>query len=139
MAYLNRSALFFRLRDLESPEPSTSATQITKTSPQSQPSSNSKLASQRTSKPAFTTSTIRKDKQSTAIARQRSVPDRKKETAEDAKLREAVLSEVLDIKPSESWNDIAGLAGAKQVRTKGSLHRSLCMLCITHQLSNALH
>ncbi|KAL0029319.1 hypothetical protein WJX79_010048 [Trebouxia sp. C0005] len=58
-----------RLRDLESPEPSTSATQITKT---------------------------------------------KKETAEDAKLREAVLSEVLDIKPSESWNDIAGLGGAKQ-------------------------
>ncbi|DBB00680.1 TPA: hypothetical protein ACH3X3_002354 [Trebouxia sp. C0006] len=103
-----------RLRDLESPEPSTSATQITKTSPQSQPSSNSKLAFQRTSKPAFTTSTIRKDKQSTAIARQRSAPDRKKETAEDAKLREAVLSEVLDIKPSESWNDIAGLAGAKQ-------------------------
>ena len=49
------------------------------------------------------------------IARQRSAPDRKKETAEDAKLREAVLSEVLDIKPSESWNDIAGLAGAKQV------------------------
>jgi len=106
---------FFRLRDLESPEPSSSATQITKTSPQSQPSSNSKLTSQRTSKPAFTTSSIRKDKQSTAIARQRSAPDRKKETAEDAKLREAVMSEVLDIKPSESWNDIAGLAGAKQV------------------------
>jgi len=120
---------FFRLRDLESPEPSTSATQITKTSPQSQSSSNSKLTSQRTSKPAFTTSSIHKDKQSTAIARQRSAPDRKKETAEDAKLREAVLSEVLDIKPSESWNDIAGLAGAKQVCTDGSLHRGTCMLC----------
>lgn len=118
---------FFRLRDLESPEPSTSATQITKTSPQSQCSSNSKLASQRTSKPAFTTSSIRKDKQSTAIARQRSASDRKKETAEDAKLREAVLSEVLDIKPSESWNDIAGLAGAKQVCTDGSL-RHMCAL-----------
>ncbi len=130
---------FFRLRDLESPEPSTSATQITKTSPQSQHSSNSKLASQRASKPAFTTATIRKDKQSTAIARQRSAPDRKKETAEDAKLREAVLSEVLDIKPSESWNDIAGLAGAKQVHTTGSSHRGLCTLCFTHHFSNALH
>ncbi|KAA6428494.1 MAG: spastin-like [Trebouxia sp. A1-2] len=101
-----------RLRDLESPEPSTSATQITKTLPQSRLSSNSKLATQGASKPTNTTSTIRKDKQS--IARQRSAPDRKKETAEDAKLREAVLSEVLDIKPSESWNDIAGLGGAKQ-------------------------
>lgn len=103
-----------RLRDLESPEPSTSATQITKSSPRSQPSSNSTSASQRTFKSPFTTSTLRKDKQSTVIARQRSAPDRKKETAEDAKLREAVLSEVLDVKPSESWSDIAGLAGAKQ-------------------------
>ncbi|KAL0038900.1 hypothetical protein WJX77_001190 [Trebouxia sp. C0004] len=103
-----------RLRDLESPEPSTSAAQIIKTCPQSQSSSNSKLASQRASKSTFTTATIRKDRQSTAIARQRSAPDRKKESAEDAKLREAVLSEVLDVKPPESWNDIVGLAGAKQ-------------------------
>lgn len=49
------------------------------------------------------------------LAKQRSAPDRKRETAEEAKLREAVMSEVLDIKPSESWNDIAGLDGAKQV------------------------
>lgn len=54
------------------------------------------------------------------IARQWSAPDRKKETAEDAKLREAVLSEVLDVKPSESWSDIAGLAGAKQVQHDGA-------------------
>lgn len=104
-----------RLRDLESPEPSASATQITKTSSVS-PSSSSNISSaiQRNSKQSYTTSATRRDKQSTVIARQRSAPDRKKETAEDAKLREAVLSEVLDVKPSESWNDIAGLAGAKQ-------------------------
>ena len=49
------------------------------------------------------------------MVKQRSAPDRKRDTAEEAKLREAVMSEVLDIKPSESWNDIAGLSNAKQV------------------------
>ena len=32
------------------------------------------------------------------------------------------MSEVLDIKPSESWNDIAGLAGAKQVMLTRTFH-----------------
>lgn len=58
---------------------------------------------------------MRRDRQSTVVAKQRVAPDRKRDTAEEAKLREAVMSEVLDIKPSESWNDIAGLANAKQV------------------------
>lgn len=59
------------------------------------------------------------------VAKQRSAPDRKRETAEEAKLREAVMSEVLDIKPSESWNDIAGLAGAKQV----TLFKAFSFIC----------
>ena len=103
-----------RLRDLESPSASTSApaNSITERTNGNLPPQRSQRqqASQQTHQPA-----TRRDRQTTVIARQRSAPDKRKETAEDAKLREAVLSEVLDIKPSESWQDIAGLGGAKQV------------------------
>ena len=104
-----------RLRDLESPEPSTSATPITQATNSSQRRNISSHQPQRQTKPLPQSATLQRDKQSTVVAKQRSPPDRKRETAEEAKLREAVMSEVLDIKPSESWNDIAGLAGAKQV------------------------
>ena len=115
-----------RLRDLQSPQPSTSAADITQTPTASrlqiQHAPNS--SSRQNAAPVA----VRKDRQSTAIVRQRSGPDRKKETAEEAKLREAVLSEVLDIKPSESWNDIAGLVGAKQVRLCLDLYIQVCAL-----------
>lgn len=105
----------YRLRDLESPEPSTSATPITQATNSSQRRNISSHQPQRQTKPLPQSATLQQDKQSTVVAKQRSPPDRKRETAEEAKLREAVMSEVLDIKPSESWSDIAGLAGAKQV------------------------
>ena len=100
--------------------PSTSATRITQVSPTRQRSSGSSGSSstvqpQHQVKSSLQPVSVRRDRQSTVIAKQRSAPDRKRETAEEAKLREAVMSEVLDIKPSERWNDIAGLAGAKQV------------------------
>lgn len=63
------------------------------------------------------------------MARQRSAPDRRRETAEEAKLREAVMSEVLDLKPSESWDDIAGLAGAKQVTPSRDILQYLDITC----------
>lgn len=72
------------------------------------------------------------------VTRQRSAPDKRKESAEEAKLREAVLSEVLDIKPAESWQDIAGLSGAKQVQNmhtldtiRASLHIRHCMMMLS--------
>ena len=34
---------------------------------------------------------------------------------EDAKLREVILAEVLDTRPSVRWDDVAGLRKAKQV------------------------
>ena len=34
---------------------------------------------------------------------------------EEARLREVVVGEVLDTRPTVRWSDIAGLAGAKQV------------------------
>ena len=105
----------YRLRDLESPEPSTSATPITQATNSHQRRNISSHQPQRQTKPLPQSASLQRDKQSTVVAKQRSPPDRKRETAEEAKLREAVMSEVLDIKPSESWNDIAGLAGAKQV------------------------
>lgn len=40
----------------------------------------------------------------------------KKSDTKDIKLREAVLAEVLDTRPSIRWVDIAGLGNAKQVR-----------------------
>lgn len=106
-----------RLRDLESPKPSSSATPITPAATTAQRRNNSTHQLQRQTKPVLHSATIQRDRQSTTLARQRSGPDRKRETAEEAKLREAVMSEVLDIKPSESWNDIAGLDGAKQVHS----------------------
>ena len=66
------------------------------------------------------------------LARQRSAPDKRKESSEEAKLREAVLSEVLDVKPSESWQDIAGLGGAKQVRQPCHSYAHLCNLYTCH-------
>lgn len=39
-------------------------------------------------------------------------------SGEEARLRDLVLQEVLDTRPSVAWNDIAGLAGAKQVRSE---------------------
>lgn len=39
---------------------------------------------------------------------------------EDARLREVVLAEILDTRPSTRWDDVAGLAAAKQV-TRGAL------------------
>ena len=110
-----------RLRDLESPEPSTSATPITQAANTSQRRNISSHQPQRQTKPLPQLAAAQRDKQSTVLARQRSAPDRKRETAEEAKLREAVMSEVLDLKPSESWDDIAGLAGAKQVTPSGTL------------------
>ena len=109
----------YRLRDLESPEPSSSATPITPAATSAQRRNNSTLPRQ--TKP-LQSATAQRDRQSTVVAKQRSAPDRKRETAEEAKLREAVMSEVLDIKPSESWNDIAGLDGAKQVTADGTEH-----------------
>ena len=100
-------------------------------------------------KPLPQSATIQRDRQSTVLAKQRSAPDRKRETAEEAKLREAVMSEVLDIKPSESWNDIAGLDGAKQVTftlaavySKGNslinrVKHTPCTMHTSSQLSNA--
>ena len=118
-----------RLRDLESPKPSTSATPITQATKSSQRHNISSQQPQRQTKPPPQSATLQRDKQSTVVAKQQSAPDRKRETAEEAKLREAVMSEVLDIKPSESWNDIAGLAGAKQVTVQGipplSIHSTL--------------
>ena len=114
-----------RLRDLESPEPSTSATPITQATNSSQRRNVSSHQPQRQTKPLTHSATTQRDRQSTVVAKQRSAPDRKRETAEEAKLREAVMSEVLDIKPSESWNDIAGLAGAKQV----TLLRAFGVVC----------
>lgn len=108
-----------RLRDLESPEPSTSATPITQATHSSQRRNINQP--QRQTKPLPQSATTQRDKP-TVMARQRSAPDRKRESAEEAKLREAVMSEVLDLKPSESWDDIAGLAGAKQVTPS----RALC-------------
>lgn len=43
-------------------------------------------------------------------------PAAPKATAGNAKLREVILAEVLDTRPSVRWDDIAGLASAKQVR-----------------------
>lgn len=39
----------------------------------------------------------------------------------DAKMREVVLAEVLDDRPDVRWEDVAGLANAKQVRGGGGL------------------
>lgn len=107
-----------RLRDLESPTASTSTptTSIVGNAQKSPPSQQwqKQSAPQQQQQPAG-----RRDRQSTVLARQRSAPDKRKESSEEAKLREAVLSEVLDVKPSESWQDIAGLGGAKQVRRPG--------------------
>lgn len=105
----------YRLRDLESPEPSSSATPITPAATGAQRRNNSTHQLQRQTKPLAQSAPTQRDRQSIVLAKQRSAPDRKRESAEEAKLREAVMSEVLDIKPSESWSDIAGLDGAKQV------------------------
>lgn len=35
---------------------------------------------------------------------------------EDARLREVVLGEILDARPSTRWDDVAGLQAAKQAR-----------------------
>jgi len=35
---------------------------------------------------------------------------------EDARLRETVLGEILDARPSTRWDDVAGLGAAKQAR-----------------------
>ena len=37
------------------------------------------------------------------------------ESKEEARMREVIEGEVLDMRPSVGWKDIAGLAGAKQV------------------------
>ncbi len=47
--------------------------------------------------------------------RQRSAANAPAASKEDAKYRDVIMAEVLDVKPAESWDDIAGLDGAKQV------------------------
>ena len=51
-----------------------------------------------------------------AAVRQQSSANAPAASNEDAKYRDMILAEALDVKPAESWDDIAGLDGAKQVR-----------------------
>lgn len=43
---------------------------------------------------------------------------------EDARLREVVLGEILDARPSTRWDDVAGLQAAKQARSLPACPRS---------------
>lgn len=78
--------------------------------------------------------------QGSGLGRTVSAPSRPSHPAgkEDAKLREVILAEVLDTRPSVQWEDVAGLRTAKQVRP--AVHKHLdslsgCLLAAAASLS----
>ena len=61
---------------------------------------------------------------------------------EDARLREVVLGEILDARPSTRWDDVAGLQAAKQARWAARVllpvcHEGLSAQSSTHMVAVA--
>ena len=103
-----------RLRDLNSPTPSTSkAIPITQQPRQPQPQALQKSGLVRThtqpargvSTPALAQRPIQRSNSSVSTS----------VSKDDSRIRDVIMGEVLDTRPSVRWDEVAGLANAKQV------------------------